>query len=95
MFVERVRTAKGAGRLAEPVAVVLEGAACSGVEPGTSEGVTVLHVRGSGDDTIVAVIQAATSQVTLVTADRALRERAKAFGAQVASPGWLIEILEG
>ena len=33
-FVERVRTAVGSGRLAEPVVVVLEGAARGGVEEG-------------------------------------------------------------
>jgi hypothetical protein len=29
-----------------------------------------------------------------VSADRALRERAKALGAQVAKPGWLIDLLD-
>ncbi len=91
---ERVRAAAGAGRLATPVVVVLEGAARGGVDPGTADGVTVVHAPGSGDDTLVAVIDDATSQVTLVSADRALRERAKALGAEVAGPGWLIDVLD-
>jgi rRNA-processing protein FCF1 len=83
------------GRLAEPTVVVLEGAARSGVEAGTSDGVTVLHAQGSGDDTLIAVIGDTTGQVTLVSADRALRQRAKALGADVASPRWLINLLDG
>ena len=95
MFVERVRAAVAAGRLTEPTVVVLEGAARSGVEAGISGGVTVLHAQGSGDDTLIAVTADATSQVTLVSADRALRQRAEALGADVASPGWLIDLLDG
>ncbi len=96
-FVERVRTATGAGRLAKPVVVVLEGAARRGVATGTADGVAVVHAPGSGDDTLVAVIDDADagSQVTLVSADRALRERATALGAEVASPGWLLDRLDG
>jgi len=64
--VERVRTAAEEGRLAEPVVVVLEGAARCGVEARHADGVTVLHAPGSGDDILIAVIADATSQVTLV-----------------------------
>ncbi len=32
--------------------------------------------------------------VTLVTADRELRRRAEALGADVIGPGWLLELLE-
>ena len=95
LFVERVRAAVAAGRLTEPTVVVLEGAARSGVEAGISGGVTVLHAQRSGDDTLIAVTADATSQVTLVSADRALRQRAEALGADVASPGWLIDLLDG
>lgn len=94
-LVERIRAATGAARLAEPVVVVLEGAACGGVEAGTTGGVTVLHAPGSGDDTLVAAIGDAGSQVTLVSADRALRKRAMILGADVANPGWLIDLLDG
>jgi hypothetical protein len=93
-FVERVRAAVGAGRLAEPIVVVLEGTARTGVEAGIADGVTVLHAPGSGDDMLIAVTADATSQVTLVSADRALRQRAEALGADLAGPGWLIDVLE-
>jgi hypothetical protein len=93
--VDQVRAAVAAGRLVEPIVVVLEGAARGGVEAGVSDGVTVAHAQGSGDDTLIAVIAGDASQVTLVTADRALRQRAEALGADVAGPGWLIDLLDG
>ena len=92
-FVERVRAAVGAGRLAEPVVVVLEGAARRGVEAGVAESVTVLHASGSGDDTLLAVTADAESPVTLVSADRALCQRAEELGADIARPGWLLDLL--
>lgn len=82
------------GSLDGPVVVVLEGQARGGVEPGVADGVTVVHAPGSGDDMLVAVIAEATSPITLVTADRELRERAEASGAVVARPGWLIDLLD-
>jgi hypothetical protein len=93
-FVERVRAAAEADRFAEPVVVVLEGAARSGVEEGMAGGVRVLHAPGSGDDMLIAVATDATSQITLVSADRALRQRAQALGAKVAGPGWFIDLLD-
>jgi rRNA-processing protein FCF1 len=84
----------GAGRLAQPVVVVLEGKARGGVEPGVADGVTVVHASGSGDDTLLAVATDASGQVTLVSADRALCQRAEALGADVARPGWLIDLLD-
>ncbi len=59
-----------------------------------ADGVTVLHAPGSGDDMLVAAIADATDPVTLVSADRALRQRAEALGADVARPGWLLDVLE-
>jgi hypothetical protein len=93
--VERVRAASQAGRFGEPVVLVLEGAARSGVEEGIADGVRVLHAAGSGDDMLIAVATDAGGQVTLVSADRALRQRAEVLGAQVASPGWLLDVLDG
>ncbi len=99
-FVGRVRAATAAGRLAEPVVVVLEGRARSGVEAGAAGGVTVVHASGSGDDTLIAATADAVgtdrgiTQVTLVSADRALRRRAQNLGAEVAGPGWLIDLLD-
>ena len=84
-----------AGRLVEPVVVVLEGAARTGVEAGVAGGVTVLHAPGSGDDTLVSTTAEAPGQVTLVSADRALCRRAADLGADVARPGWLLGLLDG
>lgn len=93
-FVERVRAAAEADRFPDPVIVVLEGAARAGVAEGTAVGVSVLHAQGSGDDMLIAVATEAAGPVTLVTADRALRRRARDLGATVASPGWLIELID-
>jgi len=94
VFVERVRGAVRTGRLPEPVTVVLEGAARPGVETGVVDGVTVVHATGSGDDMLVAVITDATGPVTLVTSDRGLRHRAEVLGADLARPGWLLNLLD-
>ncbi len=63
--------------------VVLEGKARDGVDPGEAEGVTVVHAPGSGDDKLMEVIAGAGGPVTLVSADRALCERAQELGAAV------------
>ena len=94
-FVHRVRAAVASGVVSEPVVVVLEGAARRGAAADVDGGVTVLHAPGSGDDTLVAVAVEATGQVTLVSADRALGIRAQAAGAEVVSPSWLIDRLDG
>jgi hypothetical protein len=93
-FVEQVSAAVRSGRLGQPVVVVLEGQARHGVDAGEVDGVTVVHAEGSGDDTLIDVASAACDQVTLVTADRALRSRAEVLGAEVVGPRWLIERLE-
>jgi len=74
--------------------VVLEGKARAGVEPGVADGVTVLHASGSGDDTLLGVTADAIGQVTLVSADRALCQRAQGLGADEVRPGWLIDLLD-
>jgi hypothetical protein len=94
-FVDRVRSAAAAGRIVGQVVVVLEGSARAGVESGETGDVTVLHAPGGGDDTLIAVAADAGSHVTLVTADRALGQRALSVGADVARPGWLIDLLDG
>jgi hypothetical protein len=71
--------------------VVLEGAARRGADPGPTDGVEVVHARGSGDDEIVRLVSGALAAdpgraVTVVTADRGLRERVTALGASVAGP---------
>ncbi len=92
---DQVRAAVDSGRLAQPVVVVLEGKARAGTQAGVADGVTVVHAAGSGDDMLIEVASnAAGRAVTLVTADRELRQRAEALGADVVGPGWLLERLE-
>jgi hypothetical protein len=93
-FVEQVRSALEAGRLSEPVVVVLEGKARDGVKATATERVTVVHAAGSGDDQLIDVIREASDRVTLVTADRELRQRAEALGAAVVGPNWLLQRLD-
>ena len=93
-FVDQVRVAVGSGRLSVPVVVVLEGKARDGVLAGVTGGVTVLHAAGSGDDMLTDLASDSSDQVTLVTADRGLRQRAEALGAKVVGPGWLLGLLE-
>lgn len=93
-FVERVRGAVALGRISDPV-VVLEGASRGGVGEGTSDGVTVVHAPGRGDDTLIAVIGGHDEPVTLVSADRELRRRAESLGADVVGPRWLMDLLDG
>lgn len=94
-FVETLRAAAGSGRITPPVVVVLEGEARQGSHVGVAGGVTVLHADRNGDDMLIEVVAEATGQsVTLVTADRELRHRAEALGADVVGPTWLLERLE-
>jgi hypothetical protein len=94
LFVEQVRAAVASGQVASPVVVVLEGKAREGVQVGTTDGVSVLHAAGSGDDALVETVSNEPDEVTLVTADRDLRRRAEALGATVVGPGWLLNLLE-
>lgn len=67
------------------VVLVVEGKAC-GVP--SSAGVRVVDARGSGDDAIVDLVRAAGGgrPVVVVTADRGLRDRVIALGAEVRGP---------
>jgi len=81
-----------AGRLDRPVVVVLEGAARPGVAEGDNDGLQVVHAAHSGDDAIVEVVTRAIADeqpVTVVTADRGLRDRVEQVGAGVVGPLWL------
>lgn len=87
-----------APRLAQPaeVVAVLEGKARA-ADPAV-DGVRVVLADGSGDDAIVDTVAAAVEQdsarsITVVTADRGLRERVEALGAGTVGPGWLLERL--
>src|SRR5437879_3712049 len=80
-FVEQVRAAAAAGELPQPVVIVLEGQARRGVPEGVADGVEVVHAPDEGDDTLAAIAADAKEPVTVVTADRQLRERARRAGA--------------
>ncbi|WP_234390757.1 NYN domain-containing protein [Nocardia suismassiliense] len=76
------------------VVVVLEGKA-KAADPSV-DGVRVVLADSSGDDAIVDVVAAAVEQnstrsITVVTADRELRDRVAALGAHTVGPGWLLE----
>jgi hypothetical protein len=72
-------------------------AAASTSEAAASEApageVRVVRARGSGDDTIVAVVRDLPGRRIVVTADRELRERSVAVGATVLGPSWLLGLL--
>jgi hypothetical protein len=55
--------------------------------------VRVVRARGSGDDTIVAVVRDLPGRRIVVTADRELRERSVAVGATILGPSWLLGLL--
>ncbi len=93
-LVGQIRAATAAGRLSEPVVVVLEGAARTGVGEGDFDGVEVVHAPGSGDDTIVALLPGGDESVVVVTSDRGLRRRVESRRAQVVGPGWLLDRLQ-
>ncbi|MFI6362477.1 hypothetical protein ACIBG0_06970 [Nocardia sp. NPDC050630] len=77
------------------VVVVLEGAAKAAASD-DFDGVRVVLADGSGDDAIVAVVAAASEQdgITVVTADRGLRERVEALGAESVGPRWLLDRID-
>ena len=97
--VRRLITALARGlRSGEDVMVVIEGAARAGVEAGILGGIQVVHARGPADDEIVRIVAAAAADedrpITVVTADRQLRERVSALGARVIGPGSLWDRLD-
>jgi predicted RNA-binding protein with PIN domain len=97
--VRRLVTALGRSRRdGEDVVVVVEGAARAGVGAGVRNGVRVVHAPGSADDEIVRIATEATAgsrrSVTVVTADRQLRERVTALGARVLGSRALRERLQ-
>ena len=64
----------------------------SPVPPGE---VRVVQAAGSGDDAIVAVVRRLPGRRVVVTADRELRERCVAAGAEIRGPGWLLGLISG
>jgi 8-oxo-dGTP diphosphatase len=55
--------------------------------------VRVVEASGSGDDAIVAVVRELPGRRVVVTADRELRARCVAAGAEILGPGWLLGLL--
>jgi hypothetical protein len=80
----------------DEVRLVLEGAARRGPAVGVEGRLRTVHAAGEGDDTIVAEVRALGESgcvVTVVTADRDLRARVRALGAEVEGPSWLLDRL--
>jgi 8-oxo-dGTP diphosphatase len=83
-----------AGELSPPgFVMVLEGAARDAVARMPPAEVRVVQARGSGDDAIVAVVRELPGRRVVVTADRELRDRCVAAGAEILGPGWLLGLL--
>ncbi len=57
--------------------------------------VRVVLAAGSGDDAIVALVRELPGRRAVVTADRELRRRCEAAGAEVFGPSWLFGLLRG
>ena len=81
-----------AARLAPPEPDTPPGPDGRGVRPGE---VRVVQAAGSGDDAIVAVVRQLPGRRVVVTADRGLRERCVAVGAEIRGPGWLLGLIAG
>ena len=81
--------------------MVLEGAtkaAAPRIENNSIENnspVRVVLAAGSGDDAIVALVRELPGRGAVVTADRELRRRCEAAGAEVFGPSWLFGLLRG
>ncbi len=81
--------------LAETVTEHADGAAAM------APALEVVRAPASGDDTIVAVVEAALAagsrgadRLVVITADRELVQRVTAAGAETRGPGWLLEQLD-
>jgi 8-oxo-dGTP diphosphatase len=81
-----------AARLAPPEPDAPPEPADADVQPGE---VRVVQAAGSGDDAIVAVVRSLPGRRVVVTADRGLRERCVAAGAEIRGPGWLLGLIAG
>lgn len=72
------------------IVLVVEGKA-RGIDK--AESIRVVDAKGSGDDTIVDLIEAEDQRYIVVTADRELKRRVQAKGAEVLGPRWLLDQL--
>jgi 8-oxo-dGTP diphosphatase len=80
---------------AEPDTPAETDAPDGGLRPPRPGEVRVVQAAGSGDDTIVAEVRQLPGRRVVVTADRGLRERCVAVGAEIRGPGWLLGLLRG
>ncbi len=91
-------------RRAGPVLLVVEGRAGAALHAGSHGDVEVVHAtrvgRDAADDRIVALLEQRPTRATdgaatdtVVTADRALRDRAQQLGARVLGPSLLLRQL--
>lgn len=86
----------GAALEYDEVVLVVEGAARQGPTEGEASGVLTVHAAGSGDDRILAEATErvdAGAEVTVVTADRGLRDRLAQVGASSVGPRTLLDQL--
>ena len=81
---------EGAARAAIPRLPSARPGIAGPLQPGE---VRVVEARGSGDDAIVAVVHELPGRRVVVTADRELRARCAAAGAEILGPGWLLGLL--
>ena len=81
----------------EEFVMVLEGAtrAATARIKAAGAGVRVVQADGSGDDAIVALVRELPGRRVVVTADRELRRRCEAAGAEVFGPSWLFGLVRG
>jgi predicted RNA-binding protein with PIN domain len=91
------------GRLAvadtsyDEIVLVLEGQAKGGVPRGRDAHLRTVHATRDGDSAITTEARTAReagNDVTVVTADRALRQRVEVLGCRTMSPGWLLELVD-
>ena len=81
----------------DEVVLVLEGQARAGVPEGRDGSLRTVHATRDGDAAVVTAVRGAVGadgEVVVVTADRALAQRAEAVGARVMSPSWLYSMLD-
>ena len=77
----------------DALVLVLEGDAERGRPAGQDGAIRTRHAAGSGDDAIVEEVRAGCRQgddVTVVSADRGLRDRVAAAGGSYVGPSWLL-----
>ncbi|WP_122982321.1 hypothetical protein [Actinoplanes teichomyceticus] len=87
---DRLAAVPGTGLtgLPAPVEVVLVVEGKARDIPQTPDGIRIERAPGSGDDTIIDLVrrEPRTRPIVVVTADRGLRARATALGAEVRGP---------